>query len=57
MHVQSMDGVDLLHPHSQELIKLVLQLTSDGMANQNVAFVHKDRDKGLPIPVYSSVIP
>jgi hypothetical protein len=24
MHVQSMDGVDLLHHHSQELIKLVL---------------------------------
>ncbi len=37
MHVQSMDGVDLLHHHSQELIKLVLRLTSDGMAYQNAA--------------------
>ena len=57
MHVQSMDGVDLLHHHSQELIKLVLRLTSDGMANQNAAFIHEDGDKGLPIPVYSSVTP
>ncbi len=58
MHVQSMDGVDLLHHHSQELIKLVLRLTSDGiMADQNAAFIHKDGDKGLPIPVYSSVTP
>ncbi len=56
MHVQSMYGVDLLHHHSQELIKLVLQLTSDSiMADQNAAFIHKDGDKGLPISVYSSV--
>jgi hypothetical protein len=40
-----MDGVDLLHHHSQELIKLVLRLT------QNAAFIHEDGDKGLPIPV------
>jgi hypothetical protein len=57
MHVQFMDGVDLLHPHLQELIKLVSRLTSDGMADQNAAFIHKDGDKGLPIPVYSSVTP
>jgi PIF1 helicase. len=57
MHVQSMDGVDLLHHHSQELIKLVLRLTSDGIAHQNDAFIHEDGDKGLPIPVYSSVTP
>ncbi len=58
MHVQSMDGVDLLHHHSQELIKLVLRLTSDGiMSDQNAAFIHEDGDKGLPIPVYSSVTP
>jgi hypothetical protein len=43
--------------HSQELIKLMLRLTSDGMANRNAAFIHKDGDKGLPIPVYSSVTP
>jgi hypothetical protein len=58
MHVQSMDGVDLLHHQSQELIKLVFRLTSDGiMADQNAAFIHKDGDKGLPIPIYSSVTP
>jgi hypothetical protein len=58
MHVQSIYEVDLLHHHSQELIKLVLRLTSDGiMADQNAAFIHKDGDKGLPIPVYSSVTP
>ncbi len=45
MHVQSMDGVGLLYHHSQELIKLVLRLTSDGMANQNAAFIHEDGDK------------
>ena len=27
------------------------------MANQNAAFIHEDGDKGLPIPVYSSVTP
>jgi len=27
------------------------------MADQNAAFIHKDGDKGLPIPVYSSVTP
>jgi len=32
----------------------VLRLTSDGIANQNAAFIHKDGDKGLPIPVYDS---
>ncbi len=48
MHVQYMDGVDLLHHHSQELIKLVLRLTSDGiMADRNAAFIHEDGDKGL----------
>ncbi len=57
MHVQSMEGVDLLYHHLQELINLVLRLTSDGMANQNAAFIHKDGDKGLPIPVYFSVTP
>ncbi len=56
MQVQSMDGVDLLHHHSQELIKLVLRLTLDGI-NQNAAFIDEDGVKGLPIPVYSSVTP
>jgi hypothetical protein len=52
MNVQSMDGVDLLHHHSQELIKLVSRLTSDGiMADQNATFIHEDGDKELPIPV------
>ncbi len=27
------------------------------MADQNTPFIHKDGDKGLPIPVYSSVTP
>ncbi len=27
------------------------------MADQNAAFIHKDGDKGLPIPAYSSVTP
>jgi hypothetical protein len=35
----------------------VLQFTSDGMADQNAAFIHEDGDKRLPTPVYSSVTP